>query len=52
MHTLGKVLWFFTTPSNILLALALIGVVWALITGRRGGAGDRQCTHRHDRHWQ
>lgn len=38
MHTLGKVLWFFTTPSNILLALALVGVLWALITGRRGGA--------------
>ncbi|CAN1556092.1 COG1434 Uncharacterized conserved protein [Rhabdaerophilaceae bacterium] len=35
MHTLGKILWFFTTPSNLLLALALFGAVLAAATGRR-----------------
>lgn len=38
-HTLGKILWFFTTPSNVLLACAALAVLLALITARRIWSG-------------
>ena len=38
-HTLGKILWFFATPSNLLLALAALGVLLALVSGRRIWSG-------------
>lgn len=38
MHFLGKVLWFFATPSNLLLALAFLAACWTLATARRGPA--------------
>lgn len=38
-HIFGKVFWFFATPSNLLLALAVLAVLLALFTGRRRWAG-------------
>jgi uncharacterized SAM-binding protein YcdF (DUF218 family) len=34
-HTLGKILWFFTTPSNLLWAMAAFFCLLALLTARR-----------------
>ena len=38
MHTLGKLLWFFLTPSNLLLAGVVACAFWAAFSGRRGPA--------------
>jgi uncharacterized SAM-binding protein YcdF (DUF218 family) len=39
LHILGKILWFFITPSNLMLILVLGCVMMALITARRLWAG-------------
>jgi uncharacterized SAM-binding protein YcdF (DUF218 family) len=36
-YTASKILWLLVMPSNLLFALALLGVIRALVTGRRGG---------------
>ncbi|WP_246155647.1 YdcF family protein [Rhabdaerophilum calidifontis] len=39
MHNLGKILWFFATPSNALLLLALFATFRALMRGSRVWSG-------------